>query len=303
AGRSTCTGPARTPSRADVLATCAARALAIMVLVGVQPVLTQGPPNSPRSARRTCLPVRASRAASGIPAWPLPTMMTSTFMPLLLAQAGPSSGAGAEARQPVAPIRRIEVPPGIAEQAPAGGPAAPAQDLVRRREPRLRVLLVGIGDESGIGLEVARGPLPHVSDHLAAAVGAVALGMAPDLDRSARAAIQVGAGIVGRIVSPGEPALARRGGGELPLRFVGKPASRPAAIRFRLEPADVDDRLVGGERRPFRETPDQPPPPAVAAPVDRVLRGGQRAPAPARGAPVPLLPVPASLDEGGELLV
>src|SRR5690348_416521 len=99
-------------------------------------------------------------------------------------------GAGAEARQDVAPIRRVEVPPGVAQQPSAGGPAAAAQHLVCRLEPGLRILLVRVGDESGVGLEIARSPFPDVADHLPAPVRAVARRMAPDLDRPACPAVE-----------------------------------------------------------------------------------------------------------------
>src|SRR2546425_849538 len=163
-------------------------------------------------------------------------------MALLLARR--LCGAGAEARQHVAPIRRVEVPPGVAQQASPGGPAAAAQHLVGSREPGLRVLLVRVGDEAWVGLEIARGPLPDVTHHLPAAVRAVAGGMAPDVDRPSGAAVEVGAALIGRIVSPGESPLPRRGGPEPPPPLGGKPPPRPAAIPLRLEPANVDGRLV-----------------------------------------------------------
>src|SRR5262245_56355101 len=118
--------------------------------------------------------------------------------------------AGPDPRQHIAPIRRVEVPPGVAQQPSAGGPAAAAQHLVGRREPRLRILLVRVGDESRVGLEIASGPLPDVADHLPAPVHAVARRVAPDLDGPAGAAVEVGADAVWRIVSTGASQLARR---------------------------------------------------------------------------------------------
>src|SRR3990167_5760410 len=81
-------------------------------------------------------------------------------------------GAGAKARPHVPTVRSVEVAPGVADQARTGRSAAASQDLVRA-EPGLGILLVGIGDEAWIGLKVARGPLPYIADHLAAAEGAV----------------------------------------------------------------------------------------------------------------------------------
>ena len=48
-----------------------------MVLVGVQPVLMQVPPNDLRSMMATRCPAPASRFASDGPAWPLPIMIAS----------------------------------------------------------------------------------------------------------------------------------------------------------------------------------------------------------------------------------
>ena len=59
-----------------------------------------------------------------------------------------------------------------------------------------RVLLVRVGDEAGVGQEVARRPLPDVADHLPAAEGAVARGQRADVDAAAAPAVEVGA--VGR---------------------------------------------------------------------------------------------------------
>jgi hypothetical protein len=43
----------------------------------MQPVLTQVPPNAPRSMTATVLPAAASRRASEGPAYPVPMMMAS----------------------------------------------------------------------------------------------------------------------------------------------------------------------------------------------------------------------------------
>ena len=66
-----------TPNRPPRRATCAARALATSVLVGMQPVLTQVPPKRLRSMIATRLPAAANRWASAGPDWPVPMMMAS----------------------------------------------------------------------------------------------------------------------------------------------------------------------------------------------------------------------------------
>lgn len=55
----------------------ATRALATIVLVGVQPVLMQVPPTCSRSINATFQPARASSSVSGLPAWPAPMTMAS----------------------------------------------------------------------------------------------------------------------------------------------------------------------------------------------------------------------------------
>src|SRR5436305_1274411 len=52
-----------------------------MVLVGMQPVLTQVPPNSLRSITATCIPAPAVRAASDGPACPVPITIASKALP------------------------------------------------------------------------------------------------------------------------------------------------------------------------------------------------------------------------------
>src|SRR5262249_39508808 len=75
---STRTAPSSiTPNSAPRRATCAARALAISVLVGVQPLLTQVPPTSLRSMIAVLRPALPSRTASAGPAWPVPMTIAS----------------------------------------------------------------------------------------------------------------------------------------------------------------------------------------------------------------------------------
>src|SRR5207248_3400855 len=83
---STFTGPEiSTPYSAALRASRATYALATRVLVGVQPLFTQVPPNLPRSMMATRVPALARRSARAGPAWPVPMMMASyAFMGLVL---------------------------------------------------------------------------------------------------------------------------------------------------------------------------------------------------------------------------
>ena len=67
----------RTPYSAPCLATCAARALAISVFVGMQPTLTQVPPTRLRSRMAVLRPEAARRTASAGPACPVPMTIAS----------------------------------------------------------------------------------------------------------------------------------------------------------------------------------------------------------------------------------
>ena len=75
--------PIITPYCAAVRATCAARALATYVLVGVQPTFTQVPPNRCRSITAVRLPLCASRTASGEPPCPVPMTTASKCCAML----------------------------------------------------------------------------------------------------------------------------------------------------------------------------------------------------------------------------
>src|SRR5712671_3388474 len=74
---STWTFPAENPNSAPRPATCAARALATNVLVGMQPTFTQVPPSSLRSMSAVFSPSLSRRAHSAGPAWPVPMTIVS----------------------------------------------------------------------------------------------------------------------------------------------------------------------------------------------------------------------------------
>src|SRR4029434_888014 len=80
-------------------------------------------------------------------------------------------------------------------------PATATQHLAAA-EPRLRVVLVGIGIEAREGQEVRRGPFPDIADHLAADEGAVALAKGRDIDRPVAREVEMGARRCRRPVAP-----------------------------------------------------------------------------------------------------
>src|SRR6185503_8827576 len=75
--------------------------------------------------------------------------------------------ARAKSRENIIPLRRIEIAPGVADEAAGCGKAPAAQHLVRA-EPGLGVFLVRVDREARVGIERARRPFPHIADHLAA---------------------------------------------------------------------------------------------------------------------------------------
>ncbi len=85
------TPPTPTPNSAARRARCAAYALATIVLVGMQPVLTQVPPKRPRSITATLLPERARRLATKGPACPVPMTMASNRVAMIYLAALPAA--------------------------------------------------------------------------------------------------------------------------------------------------------------------------------------------------------------------
>src|SRR5262249_740307 len=99
-------------------------------------------------------------------------------------------GTGAEAGPDVSPIGHVEVAIGVIDQTRTGGPTTAAQYFLIP-EPRCGVFLVRSRSEPWIGHEVARSPLPHVADHLAAPVGTVTIGQRPNVDTTQSLRVKV----------------------------------------------------------------------------------------------------------------
>src|ERR1051326_1873996 len=85
-----------------------------------------------------------------------------------------SESAGTEAGKYVVAIGRKEIPIGRPRNPCAARPGAAAQYL-SRAEPRLRIILIRIGDKAGKRRKVGGRPFPDIADHLPAAERAVAL--------------------------------------------------------------------------------------------------------------------------------
>ena len=81
--------------------------------------------------------------------------------------------AGAEAGPDIAPVRGIKISPGIANKQRRGCPAAAPQHFMGSK-PWLRVFLIGIDGKTRIRQKIIGSPFPHITDHLAAAEGAIA---------------------------------------------------------------------------------------------------------------------------------
>src|SRR6266852_3145935 len=163
-----------------------------------------------------------------------------------------SEGARPETGKNVAPLRRIEISPGVANQTRTRRPTTSAQHLVRAK-PGLRIVLVGIRGEPRVWMEGALRPLPHVADHLPAAEGAVPRGKRSHGYALACSGIQVRAVGCRRLVAPWVPPLTRRESPApirhrpsryLPLQFGRKAAARKATVRVCLVPIHVDHRPV-----------------------------------------------------------
>ena len=189
---------------------------------------------------------------------------------------------GAKPGQHIPPIWRVEVPPRVAKHSGAGRPAPPPQNFSGSK-PRFGKLLVQVNLESRIRKKIAARPFPHVSNHLPAAEGAVALWKGVHVDAPHPIPIQVCPRRHRRLVAPGETSflgrksltvwLRFRGGSNLPLNFGWESTPCPTTIRFSLIPVDVDDRKVRFEWHPFVKMPTQPAAVRVTLPVDRMFSG------------------------------
>src|SRR5262245_44775422 len=147
-------------------------------------------------------------------------------------------------RENVATVRRKKIAVVVVDHTRTRGPGPAAQDLAGA-EPRLRILLIGIGGEAGKRSKRTRGPFPYIADSLPAAPGAVARSTGGDIDDAERAAVQIGMLLRRGLVTPridplGHPEPARRRrlrrSRNLPFRFGGQSPIRPPAPGVGLMP-------------------------------------------------------------------
>src|SRR5688572_211367 len=187
--------------------------------------------------------------------------------------------AGSEAGPNIAPVRRIEVSVGVADEPRRGRPAAAAQDLMGA-EPRLRVFLIRIRDKSWIGHEVVSGPLPDIADHLTTTKGAVA-GLVGANFNDAVLPVEICLVACGQGISPGEmtPFVAQAVTvrsrfcrcGSFPFCFAWQTPSRPGAKRFRFVPTDMHNRQIILQGKVAIKKPLLPVTIRVTAPVQWML--------------------------------
>ena len=86
----------------------------------------------------------------------------------------PGFCASTKTRIDIAPVRRIEVAPGISQQ-PGTCCETTATQYFMRAKPRLRVFLVGVDYKSWIGMKRVGCPFPHIAQHLPATMRAIAM--------------------------------------------------------------------------------------------------------------------------------
>src|SRR3954453_23417893 len=112
-----------------------------------------------------------------------------------------------EAAEDLAADGVVPVAEGVAYRARAGGPRAPAEDLVLGSEEDLGIFPVGKALEAGPGQEIAHGPLPDVADHAPAAQRRHVARIRAHGSRAEGELVDVGQRTVSGLVAPGEGPL------------------------------------------------------------------------------------------------
>src|SRR5262245_34857087 len=99
--------------------------------------------------------------------------------------------AGPESGPDIAAIRSVKVSISHANQTRSRRPGTSPQGFVRSK-PGARVFFVRIFGEARIGKEVTGSPLPHVADHLTAAVRRVAVRMTGHIAAAICSPVEIG---------------------------------------------------------------------------------------------------------------
>src|SRR5687767_3892124 len=111
-------------------------------------------------------------------------------------------GGTAEPTEDLPSDRIIPVAESVTNCARACRPGAAPQNLVLRSEERLRILPVRKALESGITVEIGRGPLPDVADHSIAAARRNISAIRTHCCGVERQLIDVGVGSCRRVITP-----------------------------------------------------------------------------------------------------
>src|SRR2546422_5396358 len=129
----------------------------------------------------------------------------------------------AKAGEDLAPLRVVPVAERGRDRAGLRRPGAAPQHAVRPAEELLRVLAVGKRLEALVAVEAARGPFPHVTQHLARSGSALAGRICAGGSGAERELVEVCARRGGCVVAPGVAALGAGlvvpGCGFLPFRL------------------------------------------------------------------------------------
>src|SRR5581483_9530440 len=166
-------------ARSRAAASSAARSYGVPASAALHAPSCQRPRGAAAAARaKAACSASLQPTCSPMPARPSPGYDASGTEALRTRTSSTTSGSAAsrsavartaEAGEDLAALGQIPVAERTARDDGLRRPRAAAQHLVAAPEVHRRVLRVGERLESRIGSEVARGPLPHVAQHLMAA--------------------------------------------------------------------------------------------------------------------------------------
>src|SRR5258706_9069796 len=112
-----------------------------------------------------------------------------------------SQRARPKSRPNIPSVRPIEIAISVSNEPRPRRPASSAQHLMVI-EPRLGIVLIGVGAEARIRLEIGTGPLPNIPDHLPAPAWAISSGQGSNIQGAHIRPIQIRALRRRRFVPP-----------------------------------------------------------------------------------------------------